>query len=97
MHGIYAAVTRQTVDGTPEGGWFPEERIDVDTALRAYTVNNAWVAGEESYKGKLMPGYVADIAVLEEDPFVVNPLELKDIRVMLTIADGRIVFERPRT
>jgi predicted amidohydrolase YtcJ len=97
MHGIYAAVTRQTVDGTPEGGWFPEERIDVDTALRAYTVNNAWVAGEESYKGKLMPGFVADIAVLEEDPFVVNPLELKDIRVMLTIVDGRIVFERPRT
>jgi predicted amidohydrolase YtcJ len=97
MHGIYAAVTRQTVDGTPEGGWFPEERIDVDTALRAYTVNNAWVAGEESYKGKLMSGFVADIAVLEEDPFVVNPLELKDIRVMLTIVDGRIVFERPRT
>jgi predicted amidohydrolase YtcJ len=97
MHGIYAAVTRQTIDGMPEGGWFPEERIDVETALRAYTVNNAWVAGEEAYKGKLMPGFLADIAVLEEDPFAVDPLALKDIRVMLTIVDGRVVFERPRT
>jgi len=97
MHGIYAAVTRQTIDGMPEGGWFPEERIDVETALRAYTVNNAWVAGEEAYKGKLMPGFLADIAVLEEDPFAVDPLALKDVRVMLTIVDGRVVFERPRT
>jgi predicted amidohydrolase YtcJ len=97
MHGIYAAVTRQTIDGTPAGGWFPEERIDVETALRAYTVNNAWVAGEEDYKGKLMPGFIADIAVLEEDPFRVAPSDLKDVRVLLTIVDGRVVFERPRT
>ncbi|NIP81161.1 MAG: amidohydrolase family protein, partial [Gemmatimonadetes bacterium] len=85
LQGIYAAVTRQTLDGTPEGGWFPEERIDVETALRAYTVNNAWVAGEEEYKGKLAPGFLADIAVLDRDPFAVDPLELKDVRVMLTI------------
>ena len=96
MHGVYAAVTRQTVDGAPEGGWFPEERIDVETALRAYTVNNAYVAGEEGYKGKLLPGYLADIAVLERDPFDVDPLELKDIPVVLTIVDGEVVFERPR-
>ncbi len=97
LQGIYAAVTRQTIDGAPEGGWFPQERIDVETALRAYTVNNAYVAGEESYKGKLLPGYVADIAVLEDDPFAIDPIELKDVRVMLTIVDGKIVFERPGT
>lgn len=97
LHGVYAAVTRQTIDGTPEGGWFPEERIDVETALRAYTVNNAYVAGEEGYKGKLAEGFVADIAVLDADPFEVEPLDLKDVRVMLTIVDGEIVFERPRT
>lgn len=97
LHGIYAAVTRQTIDGTPEGGWFPQERIDVETALRAYTVNNAWVAGEEEYKGRLAEGFLADIAVLEADPFEVDPLELKDIRVMVTVVDGEIVFERPRT
>ena len=97
LHGIYAAVTRQTIDGTPAGGWFPEERIDVETALKAYTVNNAYVAGEEDYKGKIQPGFLADIAVLDRDPFEVDPLELKDIRVVLTIVDGRVTFERPRT
>ena len=97
LHGIYAAVTRQTIDGVPEGGWFPEERIDVETALKAYTVNNAYVAGEEDYKGKIQPGFLADIAVLDQDPFEVDPLELKDIRVVLTIVDGRVTFERPRT
>ena len=97
LQGIYAAVTRQTIDETPSGGWFPEERIDVDTSLRAYTVNNAYVAGEETYKGKLMPGFLADIAVLEDDPFEVDPIELKSVRVMMTIVDGKVVFERPRT
>jgi predicted amidohydrolase YtcJ len=97
LQGIYAAVTRETLDGTPEGGWFPEERIDVDTALRAYTVNNAWVAGEEERMGKLQPGFLADIAVLEHDPFEVDPRALKDVRVMLTIVGGRITFERPAT
>jgi predicted amidohydrolase YtcJ len=97
LQGIYAAVTRQTLDGTPAGGWFPEERIDVETALRAYTVNNAYVAGEEHYKGKLLPGYLADVAVLDRNPFEIDPLDLKDVRVVLTIVDGRVTFERPRT
>ncbi|MDX1494952.1 MAG: amidohydrolase [Longimicrobiales bacterium] len=97
LHGIYAAVTRETLDGTPEGGWFPQEKIDVETALRAYTVNNAYAAGEEEYKGKLAPGFLADIAVLDRDPFAVDPSELKDIRVMLTVVDGQVVFQRPST
>ncbi|MBI4409057.1 MAG: amidohydrolase, partial [Gemmatimonadetes bacterium] len=65
MLGIYAAVTRQTLDGLPEGGWFPDERVDVETALRAYTVNNAWAAGEEKSKGSLAPGKLADLVVLD--------------------------------
>lgn len=97
LHGIYAAVTRETLNGTPAGGWFPEERIDVETALRAYTVNNAYAAGEEDYKGKLAPGFLADIAVLDRDPFAIEPSELKDVRVMMTFVDGEVVFERPRT
>ncbi len=48
--GIYAAVTRQTLEGIPDGGWYPEERVDVETALRAYTVNTAWAAGEIVYE-----------------------------------------------
>ncbi|HSG50053.1 MAG TPA: amidohydrolase family protein, partial [Longimicrobiales bacterium] len=92
LQGIYAAVTRQTLDGTPEGGWFPEERIDVETALRAYTVNNAWVAGEEDRKGRILPGYLADLVVLDRDVFSVDPADLKDVAVRYTVVGGRVVF-----
>ncbi len=95
LHGMYAATTRQTLEGAPEGGWFPEERIAAETALRAYTVNNAWVAGEEAYKGRLIPGYLADLVVLERNPLEVVPAELKDIRVLTTVVGGKIVFELP--
>jgi predicted amidohydrolase YtcJ len=97
LQGIYAAVTRQTLDGTPEGGWFPEERIDVDTALRAYTVNNAWVGMLEDRLGRVKEGFLADLAVLDRDPFEVDPSELRDVRVDLTMVGGRVVFRRPRT
>jgi predicted amidohydrolase YtcJ len=91
--GIYAAVTRQTLEGQPAEGWFPDERVDVETALRAYTVNNAWAAGEERDKGSLVPGKLADLVVLDLDPFRVPPARIKDIRVLYTIVGGRIVYE----
>ena len=97
LHGMYAAVTRQTMDGQPEGGWFPEERISAESALKAYTVNNAWVAGEEDYKGRIKVGYLADLAVLEENPLEVEGSRLRDLRVLITMVDGKIVFERPAT
>lgn len=89
--GVYAAVTRQTLDGMPEGGWFPMERVDVETALRAYTVNNAWAAGEEHDKGKLRPGLLADIVVTDRDPFQVAPAELRDLRALVTVVGGKVV------
>ena len=91
--GLYAAVTRQTLDGQPAAGWFPEERVDVETALRAYTVHNAWAAGEEAIKGTLAPGKLADLVVLDRDPFAVPPAQLKDLRVLLTVLGGRVVYE----
>ncbi len=94
LQGMYAAVTRETLDGTPAGGWNPEEKIDLETALRAYTVNNAWVAGEEDRKGRVRAGFLADLAVLAVDPFTVEPTALKDVQVDLTIVGGRIVFRR---
>ncbi len=93
--GIYAAVTRQTLDGRPAGGWFPEERIDVETALRAYTINNAWAAGEEEWKGSLTAGKLADLVVLDRDPFRVAPAELRNLRVVMTVLGGRVVHETP--
>jgi predicted amidohydrolase YtcJ len=94
LHGMYAAVTRQTLDGEPPGGWFPEERIDVETALLAYTVNNAFAAGQESFKGRLRPGMLADLAVLDRDPFRIPAADLKDVRVIMTVTGGRVVYER---
>ena len=92
--GIYAAVTRQTLGGEPVEGWFPEERVDLETALRAYTVNNAWAAGEEHLKGSLEPGKLADIVVVDRDPFGLDPSLLKNCRVLYTIVGGQVVHER---
>jgi predicted amidohydrolase YtcJ len=94
--GMYAAVTRQTLGGEPAGGWFPEERISLESALRAYTTGNAWAAGEEAFKGRIAPGFLADLVVLDRDPFMVQPRELKDIKVVLTIAGGRVVYDRTK-
>lgn len=93
LQGMYAAVTRRTLDGKPEAGWFPEERIDVETALRAYTVNNAWLAGEEHEKGRLARGMLADLVMLDRNPLAIPPAELKDVRVLLTVVGGRVVHE----
>ena len=93
LYGIYAAVPGQTLDGKPEAGWLPEERVDVETAFRAYTVNNAWAAGEEEVKGTIAPGKLADLVVLNADPFTVAPARIKDIKVVMTIVGGRVVYD----
>ena len=94
LEGMYAAVTRQTLDGEPEGGWVPEERIDAETALRAYTVNNAYAEGTEDEKGRVAPGLLADLVVLDAHPLEVDGSEIKDIQVDLTIVDGEVVYGR---
>ena len=87
---LYAAVTRQTVDGKPEGGWFPQERLDLETSLRSYTVNNAWAEGEEANKGALMVGKLADFVLIDRDLFAIPGAQLKEARVLLTVTGGRI-------
>jgi predicted amidohydrolase YtcJ len=91
MHILYAAVTRRTLDGVPEGGWFPQERLDLETSLRAYTANNAWAAGEEAIKGTLKVGMLADLVVLDHDLFAIAPDRIKDVRALLTVIGGRVV------
>jgi predicted amidohydrolase YtcJ len=90
--GIYAAVTRQTLAGEPEAGWFPEQRIDVETAIKAYTINNAFAAREEEIKGSIEVGKLADFTILDRDLTAIAPAEIKDVRVLGTVVGGRVVF-----
>ena len=92
LKGIYAAVTRQTLEGEPEGGWFPEERVDLETALRAYTVNNAYAAGEEEIKGSITPGMLADLVVIDRDLFEIPPEQIKDAKVLMTVLGGEVIY-----
>jgi len=90
--GIHAAVTRQRRDGTPAGGWYPEQRISVEDAVRGYTTLPAAFYGQSRDMGTLTPGKWADMIVLDRDIFQVDPMEIADARVEMTIFDGRIVY-----
>ena len=95
MLGLYAAVTRQFPDGTPEGGWFPEERITMAQALEYYTLGSAYAEFQEDRKGSLTPGKLADLVMLSRDVFSIPAREILDTRPTLTMVGGRIVFEAP--
>ena len=89
---LYAATTRQTLDGKPEGGWHPEQKLDLETSLRSYTVNNAWAEGEEANKGTLTKGKLADLLIIDHDLFGIPPAQIKDAKVLLTMVGGRITY-----
>ena len=89
--GIHAAVTRQRRDGTPAGGWYPEQRISVADALRGYTTVPAAFYGQARNMGSLTPGKWADMIVLDRDIFQVDPMEIADARVEMTVFDGWMV------
>jgi len=93
MAGLYAAVTRMHPDGTPIGGWQPQEAVDAATALELYTAGGAFAAFEEDFSGRVAPGFRADLTILDGDPVSCNPPELLKIKALMTIVDGRIVFE----
>lgn len=96
MKGTYAIVTRQGLDGYPEGGWFPEERVTVYEAISMYTRNAAYVSFEENLKGTIEPGKLADFVVLNEDVFRTPPERIKDITVKKTYLGGRLVYADSR-
>lgn len=91
--GIYAAVTRRTLDGKNPNGWVPEQKITVEQAVHAYTVGAAYAQFDEKQKGSLEPGKLADIAVLSKDIFPIDPVEIEKTRVDLTIFDGRVIYD----
>jgi predicted amidohydrolase YtcJ len=94
MTGLYAAVTRQTLSGEPAEGWFPEERIDIEAAIEAYTLGSAYANFEEDIVGSIEVGKLADMAVLSRNLLEVEPQEILDTHVVYTIVDGQIVYER---
>jgi predicted amidohydrolase YtcJ len=94
LYGLYSAVTRQTIKGTPDGGWFPAQKVTLEEALRAYTWAGAYASFEEHSKGTLEPGNLADLAVLNIDLFETPTAQWLDASVDYTIVAGRIVFDR---
>lgn len=92
--GLYAAVTRRTLDGKNPGGWFPAERLALEQALRAYTAGVAYAGFMESRTGVLRPGMLADLVLLNRDLFAMPAESLATVRVQATIAGGRVVYER---
>jgi predicted amidohydrolase YtcJ len=93
LAGIYAAVTRRTLDDKNPGGWFPEQKITVEQALRCYTVNNAWAGFQETRTGKLKTGMLADFTVLSDDLFSIPPENIRDTKILLTVVNGKEAFK----
>ncbi len=94
LEGIYAAVTRRTLDGKHPEGWVPEQKIGVEDALRAYTTGGAYASFQESEKGSLTPGKLADVVVIDRDITRIPPETIRDAQIVYTIVGGRVVFHR---
>ena len=94
--GIYAAVTRRTLDDKHPGGWVPEQRITVDQALHAYTTGSARAGFQEKELGMLRAGMLADLVMLDRDITRVPPETIRDAEVTLTMVGGRVVYDRDR-
>ena len=92
--GIYAAMTRRTLDDRNPDGWVPEQKITVEQALRGYTYEGAHASFEENRKGKLKPGMLADMVLIDRDLTTMHPETIRDAKVLMTIVGGRVVYSR---
>ncbi len=94
LFGIYAAVTRRTLDDRNPDGWVPSQKITVEEALRAYTAGAAYAGFSESQLGTLEPGKLADMVLIDRDITAIPAVEIRDARVLMTIVGGKVVYER---
>jgi predicted amidohydrolase YtcJ len=90
--GIQCAVTRQTDEGQPKGGWIPEQRISVAQAIAGYTIGAAYAGHRETMEGSLEPGKLADLVIVSQNPFEIDPLRIGKTEVILTMVGGRVVY-----
>lgn len=95
LAGIYAAVTRRTLDNRHPEGWIPEEKISVEEAIKGYTINAAYAEFSEKEKGSIEPGKLADLVILDRNILKIKLEDIRSTRVLMTIVDGRIIFDRP--
>jgi len=92
LEGIYAAVTRRTLDDAHPDGWYPEQRIGIDDALRGYTTGSAYASFEENDKGTLARGKLADFVLVDRDLTAIHPATIREARIMMTVVGGQIVY-----
>ena len=95
LDGIFAAVTRRTIDGANPDGWVPEQKISLNDALRAYTVTNAFAGYQEDRLGSLEIGKLADFVVLSPDLFAIPPESLQSVYVVKTVIGGEVKYRAP--
>jgi predicted amidohydrolase YtcJ len=94
LTGIYAAVTRQTLDGKNPEGWFPEQKISLEEVIKGYTLNGAYAEFAEDVKGSIETGKLADLVVLSKNIFEIPPEEIKETEVKMTIFNGEVIYEK---
>jgi len=92
LEGIYAAVTRRTLDDANPGGWYPEQKIGIEEALRGYTSGSAYASFEENDKGTLARGKLADFVMIDRDLTAIPPATIREARIMMTVVGGQIVY-----
>jgi predicted amidohydrolase YtcJ len=90
---IYAAVTRATLDGKNPNGWFPEQKLTVAEAVEAYTMGSAYAEFQEKEKGSITPGKLADMVLLSDDIFSIDPAKIRDVKVIKTIVGGKVTYD----
>jgi predicted amidohydrolase YtcJ len=93
---LYAAVTRATLDGKNPNGWFPEQKLTVAEAVEAYTMGSAYAEFQEQVKGSITPGKLADMVLLSDDIFSIDPAKTRDVKALKTIVGGRVVWDMER-
>ena len=92
--GLYAAVTRQSTEGDPAGGWWPEQRLSMADAIRNYTAEGAYATFDEKQKGQVVAGMLADLVVHSKDLLTIAPGEILQTEADITVFNGRVVYER---
>ncbi len=90
---LYAATTRATLDGKNPGGWFPEQKLTIQEAIEAYTMGSSYAEFQEKEKGSITPGKLADMVLLSDDVLKIDPVKIRDVKVLKTWVGGKLIFD----